>query len=73
MTLFIYRKTFERLLYILALAGVGLTLHIALWYSGGLPVQKIHSVEWVPTVQVLLPVIRLRWAFQVPGGGFCFI
>ena len=35
MTLFIYRKTFERLLYILALAGVGLTLHIALWYSGG--------------------------------------
>jgi protein-disulfide isomerase/uncharacterized membrane protein len=37
MTLFIYRKTFERLLYILALAGVGLTLHIALWYSGGTP------------------------------------
>ncbi|MCY4674981.1 MAG: thioredoxin domain-containing protein [Bacteroidetes bacterium] len=35
MALFIYRTTFERLLYILALAGVGLTLHIALWYSGG--------------------------------------
>ena len=35
MTLFIYRKTFERLLYILALVGIGLTLHIALWYSGG--------------------------------------
>ena len=35
MTVFTYRKTIERLLYILALAGIGLTLHIALWYSGG--------------------------------------
>ncbi len=30
----VYRKTIERFLYILSLAGVGLTLHIALWYGG---------------------------------------
>ncbi|MCY4204534.1 MAG: thioredoxin domain-containing protein [Bacteroidetes bacterium] len=35
MSLFVYRKTLERLLYVLALAGIGLTLHIALWYDGG--------------------------------------
>ncbi|MCY3628873.1 MAG: vitamin K epoxide reductase family protein [Rhodothermaceae bacterium] len=35
MAFFTYRKNLERLLYVLALAGVGLTLHIALWYSEG--------------------------------------
>ncbi len=28
-----YRKTIDRIIYVLALAGVGLTLHIALWYG----------------------------------------
>ncbi len=35
MAFFVYRKNLERFLYVLALAGVGLTLHIALWYSEG--------------------------------------
>lgn len=35
MAFFTYRENLERLLYVLALAGVGLTLHIALWYSEG--------------------------------------
>ncbi len=48
MAFFIYRKNLERLLYVLALAGVGLTLHIALWYSeggnaGGDPLCSIGS------------------------------
>ncbi len=35
MAFFTNHKNLERLLYVLALAGVGLTLHIALWYSSG--------------------------------------
>lgn len=34
MSVFPYRKNLERFLYILALAGIGLTVHIALWYDG---------------------------------------
>ena len=35
MSIFVYHKILERILYMLALTGVGLTLHIALWYDGG--------------------------------------
>ncbi len=35
MAFFAYRKNLERFLYVLALAGMGLTLHIALWYTEG--------------------------------------
>ena len=35
MSSYVYNKTLERILYVLALAGTGLTLHIALWYDGG--------------------------------------
>jgi len=35
MAFFMYHKVLERILYVLALAGIGLTLHIALWYDGG--------------------------------------
>ena len=35
MALLPYHKTIERILYVLALAGIGLTLHIALWYGEG--------------------------------------
>jgi len=35
MALLPYHKTIERILYVLTLAGIGLTLHIALWYGEG--------------------------------------
>jgi len=35
MALLAYRKVIERVLYVFALTGIGLTLHIALWYGEG--------------------------------------